>query len=109
MIEIDPRFPILALASGALAVVVWLVVLVRTFRAREAGLERRRAPSLVMPISALIVSFGTLASAVGFANQRGFLIMAIDADALSLVSSMGRGALVAAGLIYLFSYRPRLK
>jgi energy-converting hydrogenase Eha subunit E len=103
----DTRFPYLALITGIAATIMWGVVLFRSIRARREGMEHRGAAWFVMPLSAFIVSIGTLASALGFAIQRGAIDIDISSDTLSLIASMGRGALAAAGAIVLASYRPR--
>ena len=107
MIEIDTRFPLLAIMTGLGSTVAWGLVLVREFWAVRHGVERRGSSWLIMPISAFLVSIGTLASAIGFAIVRGVIQLDIDVDTLSVISSMGRGALLMAGLIVLTSYRPR--
>jgi ABC-type transport system involved in cytochrome c biogenesis permease subunit len=106
-VDIDPRFPYLAILTGLGSMLAWGLVLVREFWAVRYGVERRGSSWLIMPISAFLVSIGTLASAIGFAILRGVITLDIDPDTLSIVSSMGRGALLMAGLIVLTNYRPR--
>ena len=103
----DPRFPILALVTGFGAMLVWGIVMVRAVWAWRVGIEHRGMAWLIMPLGAFLAALGTVASAIGFAAQRGLVIINIDPDALSLVSSMGRGALLMSGLIVLAHYRPR--
>ena len=106
MIDFDPRLPIIALLTGSASAVIWALVLVREFLALRQGKERRGASWLIMPLSAFIVSIGTLASALGFAAQRGVVVIAVSGDTLSLIASMGRGALLAAGIIVFLTLRP---
>lgn len=83
-----------AIVVSLVAVAAWAAVLIAQARADD---ERRT--SLMMPVTALIASLGTLASALGFAQQTGTLTLNIDPQILTLVASMGRGALAAAGII----------
>lgn len=96
---------LVALTTGFGSVLVWSGVLVRSVRAYRARVEHR-ALWLAMPVSALIVSVGTLSSAIGYAIQRGVIVLDIDPNVLSLVASMGRGALFMAGLIAAAAYAP---
>ena len=107
MIELgDPHLPWLAIGTGAASSLVWLLVLLREAIAIRRHQERRRTPYLIMPLAAFIVSVGTLASAIGFAMQRGTVTIDINPDTLSLIASMGRGAMLAAGVIVLATLRP---
>jgi len=102
-----PWAPYIALATGGLAVIVWTILLVRSIWAYRDERERRWH-WLVMPTVGVLASLGTLASALGFAMQRGvFTEFAADPILLSFVSSMGRGALAMGGLVALMLYRPR--
>jgi hypothetical protein len=104
MIE-QPVWPVVAIITGAAAVVVWGIVLVRALRAAAHHVEHR-AVWPVMAITAFVASVGTLASAIGFAAQRGLIEYPIPADWLSAIASIGRGALLMAGIIVLTHYRP---
>lgn len=97
--------PILALTVGAAAVAIWGLVLVRTVRAYATRIEQRLV-WLTMAIGAFLASTGTLASAIGFAIQRGFLPEMLPPDFWSFIASVGRGALLMSGLIVLTHYRP---
>ena len=104
MIFDDPAVPVIALGSGAGAVLIWAVVLIRSLIAYRVHAERRR-PGLVMPIAALVTAIGTLASATALATSRGTISLGIDPNTFSLIASMGRGALLMAGLIVLAHMR----
>jgi hypothetical protein len=95
----------LALSISALAATIWLVLLVRMVWAMKHGRERRPY-ILAMPMVGLLASIGTFASAVGFAIQTGVIDLHISQEALSLVASMGRGALLMGGVIALGYYHP---
>jgi hypothetical protein len=101
----DPVFPIVAVATASLAALVWAVVLARSARAWGRGVEHRSS-YVLMAGTAFIASVGTLASSVGFAMQRGLLPEFVSPDAMSFVASVGRGALLMAGLILVTHYRP---
>ena len=95
----------LALASSAIAVTIWLVLLVRMVLAMKRGRERRPY-ILAMPMVGLLASIGTLASAIGIGIQTGVLEVDISREALTLVASMGRGALLMGGVVALTYYHP---
>ena len=101
----DPTFPVVALAIGSAASLVWGAVLYRSIRAWRAGSEHR-ASYVLMAGTAFIASLGTLASSIGFAIQRGVIPEFVPADAMSFLASVGRGALLMGGLIILTHYRP---
>ena len=101
----DPTLPIVALAVGGAATAVWSVVLYRSVRAWYSGIELRSS-YVVMAGTAWLASLGTLASAVGFAIQRGAIPEIVSPDLMSLVASMGRGALLMGGLVIVTHYRP---
>lgn len=100
-----PVFPIIGLSVSSAAVAVWVIVVVRSIQAYHRGVEHRRE-FVIMAFSALIIAIGTLASAIGFAAARGLLPMVLDPDLVSMIASMGRGALLMAGLIVATHYRP---
>jgi hypothetical protein len=104
----DPTLPVVALAIGAAAAAVWSVVLVRSVRAWRAGIEHR-ASYVVMAGTAWLASIGTLASAVGFAIQRGAIPEVVPPDLMTLIASIGRGALLTGGLVIVTHYRPPTK
>ena len=95
----------LALVISVIAATIWLVLLVRMVLAMKRGRERRPY-ILAMPMVGLLASIGTLASAIGFGIQTGVLDFQISSDALSLVASMGRGALLMGGVVALGYYHP---
>lgn len=103
---IDPAFPWVALITGALAVLGWGVVLIRALRARTRGVEHRGTAWLVMPLGALLAALGSMSSALGGAVITQTISLDVSVEALSVVASMGRGALAASALIVLASYRP---
>ena len=96
----------LALAISALAATIWLVLLVRMVWAMKHGQERRPY-ILAMPMVGLLASVGTLASAIGFGIQAGVLDIQFSSQALTLLASMGRGALLMGGVIAFGYYHPR--
>jgi hypothetical protein len=101
----DPTLPVVALLVGGSATAVWSVVLFRSLRAWRSGIEHRSS-YVVMAGTAWLASIGTFASAVGFAIQRGTLPEVVSPDLMSLVASMGRGALLMGGLVIVTHYRP---
>lgn len=92
------------LISGV-ASILWLILLERVVALLGAHVERRPF-ILAMPIVGLLASVGSLASAVGFGMQTGILDISISPTVLSVVASMGRGALLMGGVIALFYYHP---
>ena len=88
--------PLIAIGASVIAIIAWGLVLVRSLLERD-----QRKLSLMMPVTALMASLGTLASALGFAQYAGVIDISISPQVLALVSSMGRGALAAAGIIVL--------
>ena len=103
MISADPSVTAIALLSGVLAALVWVIVLVRVLVALCQGRERR-ATWLVMAVFATLASIGASASAL--AMSRGLIGVQVDPVLLSFIASVGRGALIAAGVIVLTTYRP---
>jgi hypothetical protein len=101
----EHALPILALTTSALAVAVWGVVFVRSVRAYVTHIEHRLV-WMTMAIGASLASIGTLSSAIGFSIQRGFLPEFLPMDVWAFIASVGRGALLMAGLIVLTHYRP---
>ncbi len=96
----------LGLASGAAAVCLWLVIFTATLRDVYCHRERRWS-WVLMSGTALVASIGTLASAIGYGMQSGVIVLDIYQPLWSLVASVGRGALLAAGAIVLtHHYRP---
>lgn len=87
---------------AAAAVVLWAVLLIAMLR-REVRHEERRPMMLTMPVVGLIASVGALASAIaGEALLAGREVEYLEA--LTVIASMGRGALLMGGitaLIYL--------
>jgi hypothetical protein len=101
---ISADYPTLALLTGASAALIWAAVMLRSLVVWWKG--RRMCFDLLMPVTAFIAALGMLASATGSALTRGAIDLEISRDALSLVASMGRGALLMAGLIVI-TQRPR--
>jgi hypothetical protein len=94
-----------ALASGAAAVTLWSVVFGRTLLDVRHRSERR-ASWVLMAATALLASLGTFASAIGYAIQTGVLGLDWSQPALSMVASIGRGALLMAAALVLTHARP---
>lgn len=96
--------PYTAIIISALASLIWIALLVRTVRSRYRDQERR-VISLVMPIVGLMASLGTLSSAFAY-------LVAVSPDieigpeGLTLVASMGRGALLMGGIMAFALYGP---
>ena len=101
----DPTLPVVALAVGLAATAVWSVVLVRSVHAWRTGIEHRSSYVLMSGI-AWMASMGTLASAIGFAMQRGAIPDTAPPDFMSFLASVGRGALLMGGIIIATHYRP---
>jgi hypothetical protein len=95
----------LSIATALGAVVVWGIELVRSLNAYRTGKEERCHAWLIMPLAAFVTALGMSASALAFSASRGFNL-SLDPVALSLIASMGRGALFVSGLIILTHYRP---
>lgn len=93
-----------ALMISLAAIGVWLAALVRILVDVHAGKEQRRHV-LVMPLVGILAAVGTSASAIGFGIQTGEIHLAFNSVALSVVASMGRGALLMGGLLVLIYYR----
>lgn len=87
----------IALASGAGAVIVWAIALIATLRRPD----RRQVSERVIASIAFLASLGAAASAIGFAQRQQLLPTWIDPSWLTFVASFGRGALLAAGLLWL--------
>ena len=98
-----PWATFLALATGVGALIMWVIVLVQSVVRRRTG-EERRASWLIMPITAILVSIGALASAV--AMGQGMLGLAIEGPILTLLASAGRGALFTAAVLVLLAPHP---
>lgn len=96
-----------ALFASLAAIVVWVLVLIRVFALAIWRDDDRRFTAFMMPLVGLIASVGTLASAIGYAQQIGSLDWHIPNDTLTFVASMGRGALLIGGLMVLIAYHPR--
>ena len=92
--------PVLGLATGILAVVLWAVLFVRTLVGFEHGVERRKG-WVLMSGTALLASIGAFASAIGSAQVIGTIEWGIPYGALVFATNMGRGGLTMAALILL--------
>lgn len=101
----EQAFPVLGLVVASMATVVWAAVWIRSVWAYSRHIEHRLT-WLTMASGALLASVGALASAIGFAVQRGVLPEVVPQDVWSFVASVGRGALLMSGLIVLTHYRP---
>jgi len=88
----------LALLTAFGALVAWLIVLIQSVRRWRAGRERRGS-SLVMALTATIVSMGVCASALGLASST--MSLGLDREILSIAASAGRGALLTAAILVL--------
>jgi len=95
-----PWATFLALATGLGALIMWAIVLIQALVRRRTGVERR-ASWIVMPATAIVVSIGTLASAV--AMGQGMLDVVIEGPILTLLASIGRGALFTAAVLVLIA------
>lgn len=101
----DTQAAFVAIAVSAGATVAWAALLIQSVLAFYEAREQRHR-QLTMPIVGLLASIGTLASAVGFADQLGVIDTQISHAFMSLVASVGRGALFMGALLALASYRP---
>lgn len=103
----DPTHASVAAAAAVSlgAIVVWAWLLLRIVVCNRHHTERRPV-QLTMPIVGLIASAGTLFSVIGFAKQLGYIDIAMSNEAISLIASMGRGALLMGGIIALVAYHP---
>lgn len=95
----------LGLATGAAAVTIWTVVFVRSLRDWRHH-DERRVTWVMMAGTALLASIGTLASSIGYGMQQGVLFLDVPQPLFSFIASVGRGALIMAGLIVLTHARP---
>jgi len=93
-----------AIAISALSCLIWIALLIRTLRSRHQDTERRMV-SLIMPFVGLVASVGTLSSAIAYAAALSPEIN-LGPEALTLVASMGRGALLMGGLMAFALYAP---
>mgnify|MGYP001295945157 CR=1 FL=1 len=103
--ELDDQVRAAVLISAA-AVAVWVVLTVKILMSFGAHAERRPY-ILSMPAVGLLASIGTLASALGLALQRHLITLPISAQTLTIIASMGRGALLMGGVIALVYYSPK--
>ena len=104
----DPILPVIAIATGVLATVIWTVVFGRSLRALGEGTEHRKQ-FVLMAATAWLASIGALSSSLGYATQLGLIGWSVPLDAMTFVASVGRGALFMGGLIVLTHYRPPRK
>lgn len=95
----------LGLASGTAAVTIWTVVLVRSLRDWRRR-DERRVTWVMMAGTALLASIGTLSSSIGYGMQSGVIFLDVPQPLFSFIASVGRGALIMAGLIVLTHARP---
>ena len=103
--ELDDQARAAVVVSLA-AVVAWMVLTVKIVWSFHDHVERRPY-ILSMPAVGLLASVGTLASALGFALQRHLIDIPIHGEVLSVIASMGRGALLMGGVIALVYYSPK--
>lgn len=94
---------LMALLLSGIAVFLWSVLVGRCFVRRQW-----RLVNLVMYIVGLLASVGSFASAWGFAMSLDGLSSFPDLDPIvvTMVASIGRGALLMGGLILLILGRP---
>jgi hypothetical protein len=95
----------LGLVTGLAAVAIWTIVFVRSVLDWSRR-DERRVTWLVMAGTALLAAIGTLASSIGFGMQVGVIHLDIPQFLFSFIASVGRGALLMAGLIVLTHARP---
>lgn len=95
----------LGLASGTAAVAIWSVVFVRSLRDWKHH-DERRVTWVMMAGTALLASIGTLSSSIGYGMQSGVIFLDVPQPMFSFIASVGRGALIMAGLIVLTHARP---
>ncbi len=107
MIDLDPfglEFQVwLAIITSLGAITVWGVLFVRTVRHRKHK-ERRRewhAMWTTLVLVGLLASLALLATADRLAQQQGYVITILPAEALTFIASVGRGALLMGGLLVL--------
>ena len=92
--------PVLGLATGVLAVVLWAVLFVRALIAFVRGAECR-VSWVVMSFTALLASIGAFASAIGSAQTIGTIERVLPYEAIVFLTNVGRGALATAAILLL--------
>lgn len=105
MTSIDPTAVYGAIAVSALSVCIWAGLGLRIIFKMRSHAEHRLF-IMAMPAVGLVASLGTLASAIGFGISSGTFEFPLSQQSLTLVASMGRGALLMGGVIALAYYRP---
>ena len=94
-----------AIMVSSVAVLIWIALLIRM--AKSFGCHSERRPFMMaMPVVGLVAAVGTLASGIGFGISSGVIDLDIPKTTLTLVASMGRGALLMGGAIALAYYHP---
>lgn len=94
-----------AIFISTAATVAWVILTIKILLSFRSHIERRPY-ILSMPAVGLLAAVGTLASALGFALQRQIIDIPVDPQTLTVVASMGRGALLMGGVIALAYYSP---
>lgn len=100
---IEPVYPLVGIATGFLAVILWGLLMVQVLVARHGGRERRAA-WVLMAGTAFLASLGGLAAAIGSAQTIGTVPAIVPYYALIFMTNVGRGALAMAALILLVGY-----
>jgi hypothetical protein len=102
---VDPAAVYGAIAISALSCVIWGFLGVRVGWKLQKHAEHRPY-IMAMPAVGFVASLGTLASAIGFGISSGTFEFFVSQQALTLMASMGRGALLMGGVIALAYYHP---
>lgn len=87
---------IVALTTGSAVIAVWSVVLARSFVARDRRYVRRW-----LAFALFVTALGTGLAGVGYGLGLGI------GPLTSFAASVGRGALLTAGIVFLADWRPR--
>ena len=87
---------LLAMATGVAGFALWVVLLLATLK------NHRHPDPLAMALVGTLAALGALSSALAFGPVFGFHL---PGEALTFLASMGRGALLAGGIILLARQR----
>lgn len=102
----SPEAAGLAITISLFAIAIWGLFFLRLALVLIRR-QDRRVGMAVMPLTGLLASIGTFASAVLFAQASGLFTIHIDPEAFILVAAMGRGALLMGGIIAFAFYNPK--
>ena len=97
---------LLALVTGAVALVAWTAVAARAWTWNRLNRSRVVRP-MVTPVALTIVSLGALATGYGYAQGHLLLPVQLPTDLLTFVGSVGRGALAMAGIYAVLNDEPK--